>query len=421
SLGSLIAWRGLGGGPYGGLRDGARAAGDRPSLRLRKGLVVTQLAVSVVLLTASGLLVKSLLNLERVDAGFEESNVLKARLDLDWSRYDTGEERARFYRSLLEEVAALPGVEGVTLSSRVPLDEGLYSGSLILEGEAPPPDEVRPQIGISIVGPRFFETLRVPMIDGRSLALNDDAKGTPVAVVSRSLAHRFWQGRSPVGRRISLDGGESWLDVVGVAGDVKQERLDADSEDELYLPVLQRPNLSSRILVRTAGPPLGLADAVRRVVQSIDPEQPVTDFASLASVRHASVAAPRQTVTLVGVFALLALVISATGMAGLLAFSVSQRVREIGVRIALGASRGSVLRMVLSQGLALVSGGTLLGIAGGALVSRALRGLLFQVAPNDPATLGTVAAMLLATAALACWAPAWRATHIEPMTALRND
>ena len=421
ALGSLIAWRGIHENPQSGLRNAIQGGGHRPSLGLRKGLVVSQLAVSVVLLTTSGLLMRSLVNLEQVDAGFQEADVLKARLDLNWSRYDTSDQRAAFYTTLLDELSSLPGVKDAAVASRIPLDEGLLSTGLSIEGEAPLPEEVRPQTAVRIVSHRYFETLRVPLLDGRSFRRDDDGEATPVAIVSRSVARRYWDTRSPVGRRISLDDGTSWLRVVGVAGDVKQKDLATASEDEVYLPVLQVPNLSSRIVVRAQAAPLDLSGAIRRVVHSIDPEQPVVDFETMTSVRDDSVAAPRQTATLIGAFALLALTIAATGMAGLLAFSVSQRVREIGIRLALGASRGSVLRLVLGQGLALVLAGLLLGALGGALVNRTLAGLLFQVGPNDPATLLAVFVVLLAAAAVACWAPAHRATHIEPMTALRND
>jgi predicted permease len=391
---------------------------------LRRGLVVAQLAVAVVLLAGAGLLVRSLIHLSRVDPGFDSQGVLTARLDLDWSRYDGWPERADFHDRLLHRLGTSPGIVSVALAGEIPLSEQpLHEQHLRIESREE--EEPRFRSTRQAVSPEYFRTLAIERLEGRTFRVSDNAEASRVAVVSASLARRYWGEESPLGRRLSLDDGKHWRTVVGVVEDVRHAHLARPGGDVVYVPMAQNPRLSSHLLVRTVGDPLAARAVVQRVVHHLDPRQPVAHFRALEEMRRDAVASPRRTAVLLSLFAVLALAIAATGVAGLLAYSVSRRTREIGLRMALGAARGDVLALVLRQGLALVALGLGLGLAvallGSRLLSGLLRDLLYGVEPTDPLTFGTVALILLSVAALSAWIPARRATAIDPMRTLRCD
>ena len=401
---------------------GDRGTAGGRSLRTRNLLIVFQLAASFMLLIGAGLTLRSFWELEQVDPGFRPERVTTAGLHLDWNRYDTEERRWVVLDDLLKRVKAHPGVISVALGSAYPLDgeSDPWTIELLVEGRAARPGEAAAPVDMRIASADYFSTLGIPVLEGRVFTEADHAKSLPVAVVNRSLARRFWGDRNPIGQRISLDNGESWRTIVGVVGDVKQYGLDSEAADEIYRPFAQYAIGGGNLLVRSDLPPATIEKLVRDSMRAIDPEQPIHGVQTLEEARAESLAPSRLTTTLLGVFAILALVITAAGIAGILAFSVSQRTHEIGIRMALGAVPGDVRFMILRQAARLVIPGLALGLMGALVLTRVLTGLLFGVEPTDPATFVAVSLLLLGVAAVACFVPARRATEIHPMVALRS-
>jgi putative ABC transport system permease protein len=272
-----------------------------------------------------------------------------------------------------------------------------------------------------IVTPGYFKTLHIPLLEGRDFTRQDRPDRPIVAIVNRTAAHRFWGTQDPVGKRISTDKGKTWIQIVGVVGDVKQYGLDKDAPDEIYVPLADSPVSGLSLVVKTSVEPLSIARRVIQQIYDIDPDQPAARVASLEQVRADSVAAPRLTANLLGLFALLALAIAAAGIGGVMALSVSQRTHEIGVRMAIGAWPREILRMVLGQGVALTVIGLALGLLGAIGLTRMLRGLLFEVTPTDPLTFVGVGAVLAIAALSACYVPARRAARVDPTVALRCE
>jgi predicted permease len=395
-----------------------RSSGARQ--RLRSGLIVAQVAISFVLLIGAGLMARSLVNLQQVDPGFRAANVLTMRLDLNFTKYDTPEKRIAFYRRLLDRLSAEPGVQTVAASATFPLNEsGPFNFRFVIEGKPVPEGTPLPTAGIRASSPMYFRTMGIPLLRGRVFTDRDDLQNPRVLVINDSLARHHWPGEDPVGRRVSFDGGETWETIVGVVADTRQ-RLDQESGDEIYWSVLQRGQLSGSWLIETRAEPLAMARQVRAALREIDPDQPVDRFRTLDQVRDASLAPPRLTTMLLAMFAMLALTVTAAGLAGVIAFSVSQRTQEFGIRMALGARKSSVLGMVLRQGVLLVAAGLLIGASGALLLTSVISSLLFGVTPTDFMTYGAVASVLLVVALLACYLPARRAASVDPMIALRN-
>lgn len=391
--------------------------------RVRSLLIVAQVAVSFMLLIGAGLMVRTLIHLQRVDAGFQAERVLTMRIDLNFSKYTQVEPRRIFHERLLQSIDATPGVLSAAISADFPLNEGSgpNTGAFQIEGRpVPASDQLLPQADFQRASPAYFKTIGIPVLRGRAFSPADRA-GTPrVALINQRLASRHFPGVDPLGKRVSFDQGENWISIVGIVGDVKQYGLATEPTDQLYLPVLQSPPLSATVLIRTAAAPMTMARLARETVHQIDPEQPVDRFRTLEQVRSLSLSSPRLTAVLLSLFALLALVITAMGITGVIAFSVSERTREFGIRLALGAQPSGVLRMVLRQGMALVLLGLSIGVAGALLLTRLMTGLLVGVPPTDPLTFLAVSLVLLAVAAAACFVPARRATAVEPLTALRS-
>ncbi|HEX3127928.1 MAG TPA: ABC transporter permease [Thermoanaerobaculia bacterium] len=391
------------------------------TLRLRNLLIVFQLAASFMLLIGAGLTLRSLLRLEQVNPGFRLDRVSATDVVLDWSKYAEGERRWAFYAPLLEKVRSQPGFESVALGSTFPLNESQpWNNPLVVEGRPADPGKAAPQVDLRIASTGYFETLGIPVLEGRSFTDQDTAGAPEVVIVNRSLARRVWPDRPAINQRISLDGGKNWRTVVGVVGDVKQYGLDSESADEIYRPLAQFPILGLSLLVRSDQPAEAVEATVRRILKGIDPEQPVFDTRTLQQVRAESLTPSRVTTTLIALFAVLALAITAAGIAGILAFSVGQRTHEIGIRMAMGAVPGDVLRMILRQAALLVLPGLALGMLGALALTRLMTGLLFGVEPTDPFTFVAVSLLLLGVAAVACLIPARRATEIHPMVALRG-
>jgi putative ABC transport system permease protein len=404
----------------GGLRArGEGGHGRAGKRRAESGLVIAQVAVSVVLLAAAGLSVRSMVALSRVDAGYKPEQVLSLRVTPSRERYRGAEQRAAIGERLLAAMRELPGVTSVALSAAVPLGEGgRMSHAMLIEGR-PVGETGPPQAEMQVVTGEYFGTIGVPLVRGRTFGPQDRATTEEVAIISRSLADRFWPDSDPIGARISGDGGGSWIRIIGVAGDVRDHALDQDPIDVFYLAFAQTPG-GGNILIRSNLDAALLARRATAAVRAIDPDMPVDAVRTLAEIRLNSLAPRRLTASLLTLFALLALLIAATGIGGVLAFSVSQRTREIGVRLALGARRSQVLGLVLRQGGSMIAAGLVLGIVGAIWLARFMEGLVFGVGTRDPVTLAVVCLTLAAVGVVASLGPARRATAVDPVIALRN-
>jgi predicted permease len=388
--------------------------------RLRSLLIVTQVAVAFVLLIGAGLMVRSLIKLQQVNGGFNAENVLTMQVVPNFSKYTNAQQARTFFHTLLEKIKSRPGVTSAAVAFTFPLNQSQpLNNTFQIEGRQLAPGDPRPIADFRIASPEYFQTVGIPLVKGRLFTEADNENAPGVAIINQSMARHRWGNDDPIGQRISFNNGQTWLTIVGVVGDVRQYGLDREAADELYRPFAQVPN-GTRVLVRTVAEPMSIARQMIEAVYSIDPDQPVSNVQTLEQVRRDSLAAPRLTAILLSLFAGLALTITATGITGVMALWVSQRTQEIGIRMALGATQGRVLRMVLGQGLTLVVIGLLLGVAGAFALTRLMTAVLFGVEPADPVTFVAVALVLIVVATIACFMPARRATGIHPMIALRN-
>jgi len=389
--------------------------------RLRAALVVLEVALSMILLIGAGLLIRSFSSLLSVGKGFDPDRVIAVQVSLKASRYPERADQARFFDQVLARVQALPGVEAASLVSRVPLGGGNTNGDFLIEGKPFPPEQ-SPLTDLRLAGPDYFRVMRIPVLAGRAFTSQDGPDSLKVAIVNETFTRRFFAGEDPIGRRIDAQWGtDGWQVVVGVVGDVKHEGLDQVINPEVYLPFMQRPDKSLTIVARSASSAAGLAGPVREQVLAVDKDQPVTRVKTMDQVVAASVMSRRLAMSLAGVFAGLALFLSAVGIYGVLSFSVAQRSHEIGIRMALGARRQDVLAMVLRHGMSLTGLGAALGLAGAAAMTRLMSSLLFGISPIDPVTFTGIPLVLAAVALLAMYLPARRATRVDPMVALRYE
>jgi predicted permease len=402
------------------LRDGGRVTQTRQGMR--NALIVVQVAASFMLLVGAGLTIRSVIKLQQVDPGFSTDNILTMRIDLNFTKY-RGAQTAEFWQRVEERLRAVPGVitagGGGTFPLNNPDGDTGPAGRVLIKNQEQPADGGAP-VDFLFATPEYFAAIGQPLLAGRNFAASDNfsTRATvPVVIVNRTLARRYWNG-NPLGRQISPDNGRTWATIVGVVADTRQQ-LREPVRDEVYVPMFQAGFLSTNWLVRSSVDPKIMEREIRSAVHSVDPDQPVDNFRTLAEVRSASLSSPKLTATLLGLFGLLALVITAAGIAGVVAFSVNQRTQEFGVRMALGAQRGSVLTMVLRQGLQLVLIGLAIGLAGALVLTRVLTTLLFGIEPTDGVTFVAVSMVLVAVAALACFVPARRAASVDPMVALR--
>jgi len=407
----------------GSLKEGgAQSTVGRGKHRVRSLLIVAQVAVSFLLLIGAGLMLRSFVKLQHVDPGFQPENVLTMDISLDFVKYNTNDKQRAFFETLLEKVQMQSGVKSAAASMMIPFTAGMtMTGDFQIEGQAPEPGQAMPKADFRIVSPTYFEALHIPILNGRGF-LQTDRPGNPdVAVLNRSAAIHLWGTRDPVGTRFSADGGKSWIQVVGIVGDIKQYGLDKDVVDEIYVPMAQNPMGQASLVIKTAVEPMSIARGVIELLHGVDPNQPAARVRSLEQVRAESVAAPRLTTNLLGLFALLALAIAATGIGGVMALAVGQRRHEIGVRMAIGARPVEILRMILGQGLALALVGVALGLFGALWLTRLLQQLLFEVTPTDPLTYAGVAGVLGLCVLVACYVPARRASRVDPIVALRVE
>lgn len=407
------------------LREGARDSSAGIGVhQLRGTLVLAEVALALVLLVAAGLLIRSFDKLSQVNPGFDSHSVISARLVLPRVRYAEEARQLAFYDQVVQNVRAMPGVRSVALTSDAPLNGGGDYLSFGIAGRPPASVGTVQDAEVLVTSPEYFGTLRIPLRSGRIFTAQDDARATNVAVINTAMAQRYWPGGDPIGARVTLGDpadSSSWMTIVGVVGDVRQNALNDEPYPQLFLPLAQAPQRAMLLIARTSGSPTALSGPIRQAVSTIDPDLPVSDIRTLDERLELSVSQPRVSMVLVGIFAMLALVLAAVGIYGVLSYTVTQRTRELGIRMALGAEPSSVMRLVVGQAMVPALIGVLIGLAGAWGATRLMSTLLFGVSATDPVTFSAVALFLLAVALLASWVPARRATRVDPLIALRTE
>jgi putative ABC transport system permease protein len=411
------------------LKEGSSGAGaGRYKKRVRSALIVSQIAFSFILLIGAGLMLRSLIKIQQVSPGFVPEHVLAMRTTFSFTKYAKQEQVVDLIKKVLTRVQSEPGVGSAAISGIYPLEPeaisagaSAFSGAFMIEGRQISPAEAPPVGNQVIISNDYFRTLGIPLLKGREFDDTDDGrKERQVVIINEAMRRQFWPHEDPLGKRVSGDKGETWVTIVGVVGDVREFGLDHPVAPEFYVPQSEGSN-SSALIVRTIADPQAMAVAITRAVHQVDSQAAVTHVLTLEQARSESVASPRVTASLLAIFAGLALLIAAAGIGGIMALTVSQRVREIGIRLALGARPSSILWMVLSQGLLLAFLGVGIGILGALVLKTLLKSLLFGVTPTDPVTFAGVAFVLVASAMIATYLPARRAAAVDPIIALRTE
>jgi predicted permease len=393
--------------------DSPGLGGGGRRLSMRNLLVVTQVALSLVMLIGAGLCVKSLRALQAIDPGFEPAKVVTASFSLSLNRYD--EIRGRqFISQLSERVAALPGVEAVSFATIVAFSDTFWISGATIEGYQPQPNE-RLRFDFNAIGPSYFHTLGTPLVRGREFGPQDASGAPPVVIVNDATARRYWPGQDAVGKRISRG------EVVGVVRDSKEKGLTQDARPAIYLPLLQNYVPELTLHVRTATDAQAMLAAVRREVQALDATLPVYNLQTLAEQKNGSLYTERLAAALLTLFGVLALLLAAVGLYGVLSYAVTERTREMGIRLALGAQRRHLLELVVGEGMILILAGLMLGVGAAFALTRSIEKLLFGVSATDPLTFVVIPVLLTGVALLACWIPARRATRMNPLVALRYE
>ena len=406
------------------LKEGAPSAGlGRRRRLLRNALIVAEVGLSVALLTAAGLMMKSFVRLESVSPGFNSDRLLTMFIALPSAKYSSDQQVSSFYQQLVERVQNLPGVQSAAVANILPLGGMNQTSTLRIEGRPEPRPGQEPEANSRSISDSYFRTMQVPVLQGRAFTTEDTAQGQPVVAVNQAFANRFWPGENALGKRMRFSGppeSRPWKTVVAVVGNMKTQ-LDASPPAEMYFPLSQQTQTTMALAVRTSADPRSLVEAVRGQVSAMDRDMPVFDIMTMDEWRSVSVAPQKIGGTLMGAFAAFALVLTATGLFGVIAFAVSERTHEIGIRMSLGAGPREVFRLVVGQGMLLTLIGLLVGLPLALGIGHLVAGLLYGVAPNDVATLASVALTLTCVAFAACWLPARRAMRVDPMVALRNE
>lgn len=403
------------------LRSGSRTGMAPERALAQRVLVVAEVALCLVLLAGAGLLFKSFRQVVEVNPGFRTESLVTMRVELPDS-YRTVSMIAAFYRRINQRISAVPGVSAQTLVNRLPISGGEGNGDISIEGRPSGDGELGTSTFRRIM-PNYFSVMGIPLIRGRALDDFDDGSRGRVVIVNDSFAHHFWPGEDPLGHRIKIGPRDAatWLTIVGVVGDVRQVGLDTDPPFSIYEPLMLVATSRFNVAVRASGDPAGVIASIRGEMRSLDPAILIDQAETMSQRIDESIAPRRLNLLLFGLFAGLALMLAAVGLYGVAAYAAGQRTQEFGIRMALGAQRGDVLRLVLTQGVGLALMGIAIGIAGALALARLMKGLLFGVEPADPATLAAVAILLSLVMLMACWLPAYRATRIAPVDALRRE
>ncbi|MDQ3013674.1 MAG: ABC transporter permease, partial [Acidobacteriota bacterium] len=406
------------------LKEGGRSGAATTRQWVRSALVVVEIAMALAVLVSAGLLAKSFMRVQQVNPGFNPQGLMTMHLSLPAFKYSEAPQRANFYKQLINDIAALPGVQSVGAVSVLPLSGGGSSGSFQIEGRQVPRNQSSPHGARWAATPEYFKTMGIPVIRGRYFEERDTAEGQPVTIIDESLARKFWPDEDPVGKRITFEGPPTapiWREIVGIVGHVKHSDLEGESRAQYYIPHSQRPQPNMAIVVRTPGDPNALARMVRGVVKNADKDLPIFRLRAMDQFVADSMTQRRFAMLLIGIFAGLALVLAAVGLYGVMAYSVTQRTHELGLRMALGAQGSDVLKLVVKQGMLLAGIGLALGVVCALLFGRLMKTLLFNVSAADPLIFIAIAGTLAAVALVACFFPAWRATKVDPMVALRYE
>lgn len=402
------------------LKEGGRdTAATTRGAHLRSALVISEVALTLMLLVGAGLLIKSFLNLQRVDPGFNPKNVLRVDVALPRARYPERNQSAAFFKQLLDRVAALPGVQSAGAVSSLPLSGGGTDSDFAIEGR-PPVEPDHPQVAwYNSVTPDYFRTMGIRLLKGHEFTESDNADASSAVMISESMARRFFPDEDPLGKRLLF--GKDTRQIVGIISDVKFFGLNLDARPSMYFPHAQIPARGMSLVVRTEGNPLTLAAAIRAQVLSLDRDLAVSNVMTMDELVRASLAEPRFTLLLLGAFAAVAVLLSAIGVYGVVSYSVTQRSHEIGVRMALGAQMNDVLRLIIGQGMTLVVGGVGLGLIAAFALSRIMESLLFGVSATDFTTFSSTSLLLIGVALGACFVPARKAAKVDPIESLRCE
>jgi predicted permease len=413
------------------LREGGRGSGvGRRHTRISRVLAVSEVALSIVLLAGAGLLLRSLWRVLEVRPGFNSSHLNTVQIWIPISNnpatdpFSIEEKRADFLLEISRRVSALPGVEQASISGNdtLPMNSGRNYSVFSIQGR-PAQSQRNPIADIAVVDTNYFRTMEVPLLSGRNFTPLDTYKTQPVAVIDQTLARQYWPSENPLGQAIKFGFGRGvqGLTIIGVVGDIKSDGFEAPTVPHIYVPLGQFAPVNAVVFLRSRLEAQKLGEAVRREVESVDPNVPVHSISTMDQIIARSVADRRFALELLGVFAIVALLLAAIGICGVMSYSISQRTHELGIRVALGAQRLDILCMALGEGLRIVLIGLASGLAGAAIVTRVFRSLLFQIAPGDPTTFLAASAILVGVALLACYIPARRATRVDPLVALRLE
>jgi putative ABC transport system permease protein len=406
------------------LKDAGRGSTGSRHL-VRSGLVVGEVALTLVLLIGAGLMIRSFARLQQVDPGFQTTRLLTFNISLPPTKYADDARKLNFFDQLTDKLRALPGVEAVGLSSGLPLGNNGWQTSFVINGQPPPEPGKTPLTEAATASPDYFNAMGIQLIKGRNFTEQDTATAPRVTIIDEEFARRYWPDQDPLGKGIHPGGSLSnpMATIVGVVRRVKMEGLDQDSNRvQAYFPFRQIVQGGGRtVVIKTSSDPTALVSAARREVLAIDPDQPVYNFNTMDQLYADAIAPNRLSLTLFGIFAGVALALAAVGIYGVMAYSVTQRTHEIGIRMALGAQPRSVLGMVVGQGMILAAIGVGIGLAAAALLTQFMASLLFGVSATDPLTFSAIAIILAGVALGACFIPALRATKVDPMIALRYE
>lgn len=404
------------------LKEGARGSGEGSRWnRVRGGFVVAQVALSLVMLVSAGLLLRSFDKLLRVNVGFKPEQLLTLEYRLPRTKYKEPAAQWNFHHQLVEQLQQVPGVQSASLVRGLPFSGNGGTTSIVLPDREPPPKGQEPEVMFNTAMPNYFETIGIPLLQGRLFGNEDQAKTPPVVVINQTMARRFWPNQDPLGKQVKLVADGSTATVIGVVGDAKHYWLEEEQKPQMYDTYSQDPGLFATVVVRTNVEPLSLAEPVRQALWRVDADQPMWKIRTVEFLVKRSTADRRFLMALMGIFAVLALVLTIIGLYGVISYLVNQRTQEIGIRMALGAQMRDIMRMVLKQGMVLVLTGVGLGLAAAWLLTRLMSRLLYQVSATDPLTFVAISLLLVTVALLACYIPARRATKVDPLVALRYE